>query len=184
MRLGLALASALVLAGCSTLSLNTNAPPAQRALDGLNDDIADAIIVFDLPRGIGPLAGASILSLDVGAPGSEKHIKAVLAPADADDAADGLSPPGSGRAYYFLAVGEKDGAAIRVAQLAARSAKGASVTAAVSVAPRFCAAGIVDPTQVTVSVLVTVPSVSRLAPLVDRQVLATLIGTEGLPPCT
>jgi hypothetical protein len=184
MRHPIAICLALFLAGCSTLSVDTAARPG--ALDPLRDDISSLLIAFDLPRGIGPIEGASTMSVDVAVPGGEpRHIKAALVPADADAIAGHLPPPGTGRAYYLFGFADKDKAAIRDAQLAARVAKAAGTAVTLLLAPRFCKSGDVDPKLLTISVLTALPGDTALAPLIDRQLLADTLAAAGgdLPAC-
>lgn len=174
----------LLLAACSTLGGRDTAPSSQRGLDALNDDLASAVIVFDLPRGVGLVEGATRLSFDVASPVLDKHLSAVLAPADADEVAGVLPPPGSGRAYYFVGLSDADGAAFGAAQAAARGASVSAGAARLSVAPRFCVSGPVDPTLVTVSVYAALPERGRLAPLLDRQLLTHALGNQPPEPCS
>lgn len=176
---------ALLLSGCSTLNLDTAA--RLRALDYLRDDIASLLIAFDLPRGLAPIENASTLSFDVVLSGKgERHVKAVLVRAEADDVAANLAAPGTGRAYYLLGFVESDQAAIRAAQSWARSNVGVSSDATITLAPRFCESDAIDPKQVTVTVLVALPGHTQLAPLIDRQPLADTLAASGgsdLPAC-
>jgi hypothetical protein len=177
----------LLLAGCSTLGVDTADGP--RRLDYLRDDLASLLIAFDVPRGIGPVRGGSTLSLDVVVAGQgERHIKAVLAEADADQIEGTLPPPGTGRAYYLFGFADQDQAAIRDAQAWARSLPGGLTgnSLTIALAPRLCTSGGIDPATVDISVLVALPGVPRLAPLIDHARLAELLaqsGGGGLPAC-
>jgi hypothetical protein len=184
MRQPIVICLALFLAGCSTLGVDRT--ERTRALDPLHDDISDLLVAFDLPRGIGPIEGASTLSVDVTAPGGEpRRVKASLAPADADEIAGHLPPPGTGRAYYLFGVADNDKAAIRDAQLVARTPGAAGSKVNLVLAPRLCKSGEVDPKLVTISVLAALPGDTALAPLIDRQLLADTLAAAGgdLPAC-
>ena len=119
-RLGVGLTIALLLAGCTSLSLDGAAGP--RALDYVNDDIAGLVLAFDVPLSLEPVPEASVLSFDVTTPANgERHVRAALVRADAGEAAGGLPPPGTDRTYYLFGFSEADKAAIREAQAWARS---------------------------------------------------------------
>jgi hypothetical protein len=178
---------ALLLAACSTLNLDT--ANRLRSLDYMHDDIASLLIAFDVPRGIGPVLGASTLSFDVVIAGQgERHVKAVLAEADADDVAGRLPPPGAGRAYYLFGFADRDKAAIRDAQAWVRSLPGglSGNSVGIALAPRLCTNGGVEPANLTISVLLALPGEPALAPLVDRARLSDIVAQSGgtaLPPC-
>lgn len=188
MRVLIILLLALGLAACASFgpSLDTARP---RTLDYMRDDLASLLVAFDLPRGLAPVPNASTLSLDVVIAGQgERHIKALLTEADADDVAGSLVPPGTGRAYYLFGFTEADKAAIREAQAWARSLPGglAGNSLSITLAPRLCAGAGVDPSSSTISVLVALPGQSGLAPLIDRQRLADTTAAAGggpLPAC-
>ena len=182
MRHLLAACAVLLLSGCSTLDMHDGAK--LRTLDYLRDDLASLVIAFDLPRGVAPLAGASTLGVDV-AGSSPRHLKLTLAEADADEIAAGLPPPGQGRAYYLFGFADPDKAAIREIQLAARNANVAATAVTLTLAPRFCRSGSLDPHALAISVLAALPGDTSLAPLIDRQNLADALAASGgdLPPC-
>src|SRR5690349_23583510 len=113
--LSAALATAISLAACSSLGPGAP-PPSARAVNTLTDDIGALLFALDLPRGIGPTPGASVLTYAIP---SARPIKAVLVSADVDDMASRLPPPGDGRAYYFLALAPKDRTSIRTVQAGA-----------------------------------------------------------------
>ncbi|MBI4921197.1 MAG: hypothetical protein HY834_05570 [Devosia nanyangense] len=176
---------ALLLGGCSTVNLDTAAK--LRALDYLRDDVASLLIAFDVPRGLAPIEDVSTLNFDVVVPGEgERHIKAALVRAEVDDVAANLAAPGAGRAYHLFGFAKADQAAIRAAQSWAHGDTGASSHATIALVPRFCKSGALDPTQVTISVLVALPGQTQLAPLVDQQLLADVLAASGgsdLPAC-
>jgi hypothetical protein len=187
MHRAIAVCLALLLAACSTLNLDT--ANRLRSLDYMRDDIASLLIAFDLPRGIGPVPGASTLSFDVVIAGQgERHIDATLTQADADEVAGSLPVPAKGRAYYLFGFTDKDKAAIHDAQAWARSLPGglSGNSLSIKLAPRLCTSGDVDVAAATVSVLVALPGQPGLAPLIDHQRLPDLVaqaGGAGLPPC-
>jgi hypothetical protein len=187
MRIIAGLLLAALLAACSTLNMTT--ANSLRSLDYMRDDIASLLIAFDVPRGIGPVRGASTLSFDVVVAGQgERHIKAVLEQADADEVEGSLPPPGTGRAYYLFGFADKDKAAIREAQAWARTLPGGLTGNSVGIAlsPRLCTSGGVDPSSARVSVLIALPGQGGLAPLIDRARLSDLLAQSGggaLPPC-
>jgi hypothetical protein len=176
---------ALLLTGCASFGPST--PPPLRTLDYLHDDLGSLLIAYDLPRGIGPVDGPQALSFDVGGP-TPKHIKAVLAQADADEVTGNLPPPATGRAYYLYDFAPADQAAIRAVQQAARAGNVAAPDVKMTLAPRLCRSeATVDLKQVTVSVLVALPGGRPLAPLIDHQLLADQMAQSGgpnLPACS
>lgn len=177
---------ALLLAGCSTVGVDLDTPAKPRTLDYVNDDMGALLIAFDVPRGIGPVDGASTLSFDVALPGnSARHVKAMLAPSDADDVDSRLPPPGQGRTYYLFGLSDKDQAAIREAQATARAAHAPASAVTLTLAPRLCASGPIDPKAVTISVLASLSGNAAPTPLIDHQLLANLLAQSGgtLPPC-
>lgn len=183
----IAVCLALLLAACSTLNLDT--ANRLRSLDYLRDDIASLLIAFDLPRGIGPVPGASTLSFDAVIAGQgERHVDAILIEADADEIGGDLPAPGKGRAYYLFGFADKDKTAIRDAQAWARTLPGGLTGNSVSIklSPRLCTSGDIDVASATLSVLVAIPGQPDLAPLIDHQRVSEVIAQSGggaLPPC-
>jgi len=178
---------ALLLAGCSTVGVDLDTPAKPRTLDYVNDDIGGLLIAFDVPRGIGPIDNASTLSFDLALAGpSARHVKAVLVPSDADDVEGRLPPPGQGRTYYLFGLALKDQAALREAQSTARAAHAPASAVTLTLAPRLCTSGGVDPKAVTISVLAALPGAATPMPLIDHQLLADLLAKSGgaLPPCS
>jgi hypothetical protein len=168
------LCAALLLAGCSTAGL-IDTPQPKRGLDYGRDDLASLRIAFDLPRGVAPIEGASALTY-----AGDRPLRVGLVPADMDDVAGSVPPPGTGRAYYVYGIAPADQQPLREAQRNAGS--GAALTAV----PRLCRSGAVDPKRVSVTVYAVVPGAGRLAPLIERQVLADLLAASGiseLPAC-
>jgi hypothetical protein len=174
----------LVVAGCSTLGVPSG--PSGQALDPLRDDVANLLIAFDLPRGLGPAKG-SLFTFDVATGGPAEHLRLQLVQADADMVGTSLPPPGVDRAYYLFAIAEADKLAVRAAQASAisRGVTGANVT--IGVVPKLCTTQGLDPNLVTVSVLASVPGQRALLPFLDRILLAQLLqqpGSTQMPFCS
>jgi hypothetical protein len=173
----------LGLAACSSLNLET--AKRLRTLDYLNDDVASLVLAFDLPRGLEPEAGGSVLSFDVTtASAGEKHLKAALVRADADDIAGTLPPPAASRVYFLFGFSDKDKATLREMQAWARALPpGSGGGIKIALAPRFCTIAPVDPTRANVSVLIALPGETSLAPLINNQKLADALAGAELKPC-
>jgi hypothetical protein len=170
-----------LLAACSSLNLGT--ANRLRTLDYANDNLADLVLAFDLPRGVEPVRDGSTLSFDVTTPSSgERHLKAVLVLADADEAAGSLPPPAANRTYFLYGFSDKDKAALREAQSWAKTLQPGGGTIKIAMAPRFCSVAPVDP-QANVSVLIALPGVTGLAPLVSNQKLSDAMAGASLPAC-
>jgi len=106
----------LAVAACSSIPIGMG--ERQHGLDGLNDDLAGALLALDLPQALEPVAGGTVLSLDIiSASAGERHIKAVLGTADPGDLAGLLQPPADGRSYYLFGLGTDDQQAVREARL-------------------------------------------------------------------
>lgn len=181
-----ALAGLAALAACTSLSLDTAAPI--RALDYLDDDLAEIVLAFDLPETIEPAPEGSVLRFDVSTPANgERHVKAALLRAEAGEVAGSLPPPAAERTYYLFGFSEADKAGLREAQAWARTLPQTSGNSlSVNLLPRFCRTAAVDPAQVRVSVLVALPGATSLAPLVNGESLAALLAQAGnadLPAC-
>jgi hypothetical protein len=173
----LSLSSMLVAAALSACSsFGPSTPPPSRPIDALRDDVAGLLIVFDLPRGLGPMPGASFLTFTVG---TTRPVTAALIPADADAMATQLPPPGKGRAYYFLDLSPIGQTAMRTAQAGARAANPAPSSVALAVVPGLCESEAVDPKLVTLSVFAAVPGASHLVPLIDHRLVADIVGSAG-----
>lgn len=175
----------LLLAACTSLSLDTAA--RLRALDYLNDDIASLVLAFDVPEAIEPVADGSTLSFDITTPGNgERHIRAVLARAEAGEIAGSLPPPAGDRTYYLFGFSDADKAQLREAQAWARTLPTGNNSLAIGLAPRFCRTAAVDPANVRISVLIALPGTTSLAPLINGESLANLLAQspdKTLPEC-
>jgi hypothetical protein len=181
------IATALLLAACTTLEFGTAAK--LQALDPLNDDIAGLVFALDLPAGIEPIPDQSGFAFDVTTPGKgERHVKAMLTLTDGDTVDSALPPPRSGRTYYLVGFSDADKATLRAAQLWARGIKAAGTApqVAVSVTPHFCVNAGVDPMKANFSVLVALPGANNLEPLISGENFTTLLqqtGAPALPAC-
>lgn len=174
----IAVALTLFLAACSTAGINFNNP--SRSLDPVNDDVASLLVAFDLPRGLGPNnVACQLFTFDVAQGGPTEHLRSTLVPADVDAAGGSLPPPADGRAYYLYTVADKDKAAIRAAQAAAkaRGLTGASIQ--IGVVPHLCGSGPIDQSTLTVSIFATLPGQTRLMPFMDHVPLATVLQQPG-----
>jgi hypothetical protein len=174
---------ALLVAGCSSLNLDT--VNRLRTLDYLHDDIASLVLAFDLPRGVEPRADGSVLTFDVTtASAGERHLKAVLQRADVDEVAGMLPAPARERVYFLFGFSDKDKAALRSSQEWARalpSGSGGSIK--VSLSPAFCAIAPVDPLTTNISVLIALPGETSLAPLISNQKLGEALKGAPLEAC-
>jgi len=188
MRMGLRLGALLLVLGlvaCSSIPIGTAAK--LRGLDYLNDDIASLLLAFDLPLSLEPVPGKSILSFDVTSPASgERHIRAALVTADADDLAGTLPPPADNRNYYLFGFSDADKAAIREAQAWAKTLPQGNNALSISLSPSLCRTEPVDPAKTTVSALVALPGTTGLAPLIGNTPLSAVLAQspiKDIPPC-
>lgn len=184
MRIGLrlgALALALALAACSSIPIGTASK--LRGLDYLNDDVANLLVAFDLPQSLEPLPSGSTLSFDAKSPSGERHIKATLVPADADDLAGTLPPPADNRNYYLFGFSEADKQAIRDAQAWAKTLPPGAGNLSISLNPGLCRTEDLDPARTTVSALIALPGATGLAPFLSNIPLNTATGGKDVPAC-
>jgi hypothetical protein len=171
-----------LLAACSSLNLDT--ANRLRTLDYANDNLADLVLAFDLPRGVEPVKDRSTLIFDVTTPANgERHLRAVLVLADADETVGNLPPPAANRTYFLYGFSDKDKAALREAQAWARTLPAGGGTIKIAMAPRFCSVAPIDPQSTNVSVLIALPGVTGLAPLISNQKLSDAMAGASLPPC-
>ena len=177
MRFLFAIALTLVLAGCSTLGVNSTSPAS--SLDPVRDDVASLLIVFDLPRGLGPATSVQLFTFDVPNGGPSEHLRAPLVQADADQAAAGLPPPADGRAYYLFALSEPSKGQIRAAQAAAQSRGIPGTSIQLGIVPHLCSSGPVDQNVLTVSIFASLPGRSGLYPFMNHTPLATVLQQPG-----
>lgn len=175
----------MLLAACSSIPIGTG--DKLRNLDYLNDDIASLLLAFDLPPSLEPAPEGSTLSFDIKSPASgEKHIKATLVIADADELAGTLPPPTGERNYYLFGFSDADKTAIREAQAWARTLPQGANSLSVSLAPRLCRTEPIDPAKTTVSALIALPGATGLSPLISNMQLSTVLATspiKGVPTC-
>jgi len=159
----------LALCGCSSLPVTTAS--SARAVDFLNDDVANLLVAFDLPDALEPVATGSALVIDVGG----RQVRATLAETDPGDLAGTLPPPGDERTYYLFGFSDADKAAIRAAQVEGRAQPGRF---GVSFTPALCRTEKLDVAAERVSVLAALPGVGALAPLVANQPLSTVLAAQ------
>lgn len=181
----LAVFTALLVAGCSGLSLNGTTP---RSIDFLNNDVTGLLLAFDLPSTLEPIDGESILRLDLVSPDAgERHIAAVLVPAASGELAGTLPAPADQRSYYLFQLSAADQAKIVEAQAWGRALPPGSVRLDASLSPRLCRIGEIDPDKLRISVLATLPGAAGgLSPLIANQPLRELLkadSTSTVPRC-
>lgn len=180
-----AVALALALAACSSIPIGTSSK--LRGLDYLNDDIASLLLAFDLPPALEPAPEGSTLSFDIVTPASgEKHIRATLVAADAEDLAGTLPPPSGDRNYYLFGFSDADKAAIRAAQAWARTLPQGNNALSVSLSPRLCRTEPIDPAKITVSALIALPGATGLSPLLSNTPLSAILAAapiKDIPAC-
>ena len=175
----------LGLAACSSIPVGMG--ERQHGLDGLNDDVAGALLALDLPQALEPVAGGTTLSLDItSAGGGERHIKAVLGTADPGDLAGLLPPPADGRSYYLFGLAAADQQAVREAQDWARTLPPGGAQLTLGLSPSLCRTDAIDMQKTMVSALVALPGSGRVAPLLGPVSLATVLATapiKEIPAC-
>lgn len=180
--------AATALAACSSIPISIGTASKLRGLDYLNDDVASLLLALDLPPALEPAREASTLSFDLTTPASgERHIKATLVAADADDLASTLPPPAGERDYYLFGFSAADQQAIREAQAWAKTLPPGSTMLSISLAPKLCRTEAVDPAKTTISALVALPGATGLAPLLSNQPLSRILATapvKDIPPCS
>lgn len=170
----------IALSACATFNIGAPTPP--RPLDVLSDDIAGMVLALDVPDVLQPLPEASIMSFDMDAGiAGALHVQAPLQRAEDVDAAETLPPPRRGRAYYLFAVGEEGRTALRDAQMQARGQAVPSPVASLNVLPSFCLTEAADPSELSYSVRVVLPSGERVVPLISDQNLEAMLLMTGSP---
>lgn len=173
----------LGLAGCSSIPVGMG--ERQNGLDGLNDDLAGALLALDLPQALEPVPGGTTLSLDITGTG-ERHVTAVLDTADPGDLAGLLPLPADGRSYYLFGFAPADQQAIREAQGWARTLPAGSTELTLGLSPGLCRTDGIDAQKTLVSALVALPGSGRVAPLLGPVSLATVLATASIKeiaPC-
>ncbi len=171
----------LLLAACSTIGIPSG--PTGK-LDLLRDDLANMLIAFDLPRGLGPAKG-SLFTFDVANGGPAEHLRLVPVQANIDEVPRDLPPPAIDRAYYLFAFTETDKYAIRSAQMSAQQRGASANNVTVGVVPKLCTAGTVDAATTTVSVYAVLPGRGAM-PFLNQQLLSVLLqqpGSTQMGPC-
>jgi len=167
-----------LLPACSSL-----VPATQKtleAVDPVRQDIAELVLILDLPAAVQPVPDTTRMRVVYRLPGQpDRQVDASLALADPGEIADTLAPPASGRAYYFLGFGAEDKARLRAAQAWARSGGNAAATGGLSVAPRFCGTEPVDINKARFSVNVTLPGTIKAAPLIKDEILANALALSN-----
>ncbi len=182
---GGAIALLMVLAACTSIPIGSSG--RQGGLDGLNDDVAGALLALDLPQALEPVSGGSTLSLDVvAASGGERHVKAALGTADPGELAGLLPPPADGRSYYLFGLAPADQQAVREVQAWARTLAPGDAQVTVGLSPSLCRTDAIDMDKTVVSALVALPESGRVAPLLGPVSLATVLASapiKDIPPC-
>lgn len=177
MRFILVTALTLLLAACS--SLGVTGPGANGTLDPVHDDVASVLIVFDLPRGLGPATSGQLFTFDVANGGPSEHIRATLVPADLDELAQRLPAPDDGRQYYLFQISEQSKGQIRAAQAAAANRGITAASIQLGIVPHLCSAGPVDQNALTVSIFATLPGRTGLLPFMNHETLAAVLQQPG-----
>jgi hypothetical protein len=110
-----ALATAALLAGCSSVGLNPTTAARVQAIDYVNDDIGSVLIAFDIPLALEPVPDGSVMVFTLGG----RTLRTVLTRADLDDAVQALPPPKADRTYYLFGFSAADRASIKALQAGA-----------------------------------------------------------------
>lgn len=172
-------AAVLALSACTTLVPTGGAP--ERGVDTIRDDLTRAVLAFDTPAAVQPVAERSRLSVTLAVPGSPPRvIEAGLVLADADLDEGALPPPAKDRAYFLLQLAAKDRAALKAAQQSAATAPVGVATVTVSLAPGFCQVGPLGSGRYSVRVILP-GQVGPLTPLVADQPVSPT--GQPLPSC-
>lgn len=177
-----ALATAALLAGCSSVGLNPTTAARVQAIDYVNDDIGSVLIAFDIPLALEPVPDGSVMVFTLGG----RTLRTVLTRADLDDAVQALPPPRADRTYYLFGFSAADRASIKALQAEARASGGAArITVALN--PGFCRVDAVDPARTRFSVLLALPGGGgKLEPLIDNATLQSALSAvpgSAVPAC-
>lgn len=178
------LALLFAVTACSSIPMGMGARP--QAVSGLNDDMAGALLALDLPQVLEPVAGGTVLNLDITSASGERHIRAVLGTADPGDLAGLLPPPAEGRSYYLFGLAPADQQAVREAEAWARTLPPEAAQMTVSLSPGLCRTDAIDLQKTMVAALVALPGSGRVAPLLGPVSLATMLATapiKDVPAC-
>ncbi len=175
------------LAACSTLSVGTVA--RLRALDLINDDIAELVLALDVPVALVPQPDKSRFVLSATkADGTSIRTEVMLVRADAQEMAEHLPPPAQDRGYYLFGFADADKQRLRDTQAELRDlrASGAQASVDVSLNISFCILAEIDPAATTFSAHIALPGADRLEPLISEETIANLVANTGqgtLEPC-
>lgn len=175
------------VAACSTLSVGTVA--RLRALDLLNDDIAELVLALDVPVALVPQPDKSRFVLSATQDnGTLTSTEVMLVRADAQDMAERLPPPAQDRGYYLFGFADADQQRLRSMQAELRDlqASGGHARVEVSLNMNFCILAEIDPATTTFSAHVALPGTDRLEPLIHGETIANLLANSGqgsLEPC-
>ncbi|HEU5095520.1 MAG TPA: hypothetical protein VFT77_10205 [Reyranella sp.] len=178
MRLLLAIALSLLLAACSGTGpdFSSHGP----SFDPSKDDVADLLIVFDLPRGLGTNNTAGqLFTFDAAQGGPNEHLRLTLMPADGDQVMSSLPPPADGRSYYLFQLAPQAKSQILAAQQSAqaRGVPGSSIQ--LGIVPHLCSSGPVDQNAATVTISAVLPGKTGLLPFINNEPLAQVLQLPG-----
>lgn len=172
----LAVAALVSIAACSTLSVGTVAQ--LRALDLVNDDIAQLVVALDVPVALVAQPDSSRFVLTAtSADGTQIGTEVNLIRADAQDMAEHLPPPAQDRGYYLFGFADADKQKLRATQAEIRAAGATGATVKLDLS--FCVVAEIDPDATTFSAHIALPGAERLEPLVDRQSVTSFLASTG-----
>lgn len=187
-RLGLVLAAVGALGGCSSVATTAGGGvttvPVAAAPASFSNDIASALVVFDIPTTLEPIEGASVVLLKLSSGGESRAIDAHLVQADADDAMAALPPPAVERNYYLFGFSPADQQKLRDAQAWSKSRPGGSVAIQFELQPELCTTETIDPAATHYSIFAVLPG-NSVAPLTNNALITDLVETRQrpLPAC-
>jgi hypothetical protein len=188
-RLGLVLAAVGALGGCSSVATTgggtvTTTVPVAAAPASFSNDIASALVVFDIPTTLEPIEGASVVLLKLSSGGESRAIDAHLVRADADGAMAALPPPAADRNYYLFGFSPTDQQHLRDAQAWSKARPAGSVAIQFELQPELCTTDTIDPALTRYSIF-AVLSGNTVAPLTSNALITDLVETRQrpLPAC-
>lgn len=172
----LALSALVAIAACSTLSVGTVA--RLRALDLINDDIAELVVALDVPVALVPRPDNSrfVLSATT-SDGATLGTEVALIRADAQEMAEHLPPPAMDRGYYLFGFADADKQKLRAAQAEIRAANAGPAEVKLNLS--FCLLAEIDPTTTMFSAFIALPGAEGLDPLINRETIASLLASTG-----